>query len=281
MAYFERDYIEIKRDNGVMEIVGTRREGIEKEEVARFFRARLFGMLPVLLFLWALAAAPVVLDILFSHEHRAGGFTIGATVFLSVFAIVPTLVVIKKSMATRARLGLAKPASSEPRPVDAHDALDWKLRKKYKLGRAHDMVCFESAWNDSPRFIGFVGSEDEAEALVRFARRTAAPQVVDLRTDAERAIENSAGSALAPEHEQLARDMVQFLKTHDTGNNMAHYNAFRETFHARSEAIAKGGGYHQALQEIYYRVRQLCGEQGVYFHAGAVENVFNGEYWRS
>lgn len=107
------------------------------------------------------------------------------------------------------------------------------------------------------------------------------PRVVDLRSDAEKMTERNAANRLSPDREKLAQEMVQYLKTHDTGNNMDHYREFRDRFHARSEAIAEGGGYHQALQEIYYRVRQLCGEQGVYFHSGAVDHVFEGDYWRS
>lgn len=105
------------------------------------------------------------------------------------------------------------------------------------------------------------------------------PKVVDLRSDAAKQAESNSGNGLAADREALAREMVQFLKTHDTGNNMDHYNEFRERFHERSEAIAKSGGYNQALQEIYYRVRALCNEQGVYFHSGAVGNVFEGEFW--
>ena len=106
------------------------------------------------------------------------------------------------------------------------------------------------------------------------------PRVVELRSAQEKKIEQNSGNKLKADREALAREMVQFLKTHDTGNNMDDYREFRDKFHKRSEAIADGGGYHQALQEIYYRIRELCNEEGVYFHSGAVDNVFEGEYWQ-
>ena len=88
-------------------------------------------------------------------------------------------------------------------------------------------------------------------------------------------------TALQEDREKLAQEMVAYLKTHDTGNKLEHYNEFRDLFHERAEAIADGGGYHKALKEIYDRIRFLCKEQGIDFHAGAVDNAFKGQYWRS
>ena len=88
-------------------------------------------------------------------------------------------------------------------------------------------------------------------------------------------------TALQEDREKLAQEMVAYLKTHDTGNNLEHYHEFIDLFHERAEAIADGGGYHKALEEIYYRVRFLCKEQGIDFHAGAVDNAFKGQYWRT
>ena len=105
-------------------------------------------------------------------------------------------------------------------------------------------------------------------------------QVVDLRSEEEKQTERNAGRALDAEKERLAQDMFNYLRTHDTGNNMAHYTEFRELFHDRSEAIAENGAYHQGLQQIYYRIRELCSRSGVYFHSGAVDNVFDGGYWQ-
>ena len=312
MAFFERDYIEIKRENISMSVVGTRREGIEQEEVVKYIRKRnarvrrapiLNGLMIVIM--WALAASPIVLEILFSYNHRPDSFSIGCAVFFSLMAIFSAVVIFVKGGLIRGEL--FDPDSPEAQQAIAGEALDRKLKKKYELCQIHDMISMDSALAGHPVFIGsfqrppsdvqrinesafvtkyakqYAQAQMDAlsAALAGAARQTAAPQVVDLRSDAERAIESSAGNALSPEREQLARDMVDFLKTHDTGNNMDHYREFREKFHERSEAIAEGGGYHQALQEIFYRIRQLCGEQGVYFHSGAVENVFNGGYWRS
>ena len=88
-------------------------------------------------------------------------------------------------------------------------------------------------------------------------------------------------SALQEDREKLAQEMVAYLKTHDTGNKMEDYDEFRDLFNERAQAIAEGGGYHKALKEIYYRVRFLCKEQGIDFHAGAVDNAFKGQYWRT
>ena len=91
----------------------------------------------------------------------------------------------------------------------------------------------------------------------------------------------TSNSALQEDREKLAQEMVAYLKTHDTGNKMEHYNEFRDLFHERAQAIAEGGGNYKALKEIYYRIESLCEEQGTDFHAGAVDNAFKGEYWRS
>ena len=86
---------------------------------------------------------------------------------------------------------------------------------------------------------------------------------------------------LQEDWEKLAQDMVAYLKTHDTGNKLEHYQEFRDLFHERAEAIADGGGYNKALKEIYDRIKFLCKEQGIYFHAGAIDNAFKGTYWRT
>lgn len=112
------------------------------------------------------------------------------------------------------------------------------------------------------------------------ARSSFGRPVVDLRSDAEKQIERNAAS-LVEDREALAQEMFQYMRNHDTGNNMEHYREFRNRFHERSEKIANDGGYHQALQEIYYRIKHLCNAAGVYFHSGAVDHVFDGEYWRS
>lgn len=117
--------------------------------------------------------------------------------------------------------------------------------------------------------------------MFRKKKNSSSIKVVDLRSDAAKRAVSNAGNELTADREALAQEMVQFLKTHDTGNNMDHYHEFRERFHERSEAIAESGGYNQALQEIYNRVRALCNEQGVYFHSGGVGNVFEGEFWRN
>lgn len=299
MAFYERDYIEIKRDARGMDIVGTRREGIGREEVVEYLtRDRKKTRWSVVAYaLMSLAMLAGIVAGLFDRS-RIG------ILLLVLFGWVVIVLGIAARDAYR-KLRAIDPEDGDCQRRRAPEALDEKLKGMRVFNDDHDLVSVESAAKGEPAFIGSkpegqldvrgkVRRHGEVEQLTRYAaqqvqasavesaaRPAAAPKVVDLRSDAERAVERSASGALSPEREQLAQDMAAYLKTHDTGNNMAHYREFRDLFHERSEAIAEGGGYHQALQEIYYRIRQLCGEQGVYFHSGGVDHVFEGEYWQS
>ena len=189
MAFFERDYIEIKRENISMSIVGTRREGIEQDEVVRFMRkqnarkkrAPLMWAL-MLVFMWALAAAPVVLDVLFGYRHRAGSFTIGSTVFLSLMAIYCTVMTFVKGGFIREQP--VDVDSAEAQRANAGDALDRKLKKKYELCQAHDMISMDSALAGRPVFIGSfqrplsdVERMNESALVTKYAKQCAQAQM--------------------------------------------------------------------------------------------------------
>ena len=245
MAFFERDYIEIKRENISMSVVGTRREGIEQDEVVKYIRKRnarvrrapiLNGLMIVIM--WALAASPIVLEILFSYNHRPDSFSIGCAVFFSLMAIFSTVVIFVKGGLIRGEL--FDPDSPEAQQAIAGEALDRKLKKKYELCQIHDMISMDSALAGHPVFIGsfqrppsdvqrinesafvtkyakqYAQAQMDAlsAALAGAARQTAAPQVVDLRSDAERAIENSAGNALSPELCSAENPLVAGDKLH-------------------------------------------------------------------
>ncbi len=189
MAFFERDYIEVERENITMRVVGARREGIEQDEVVKFMRKRnaqrkrepfLWALL--LVFMWALAASPVVLDILFSYEHRPDSFTIGCTVFFSLMAIYCTVLAFVKGGFIRQKPDDVD--SAEARQASAGDALDRKLKKKYELCQAHDMISMDSALAGHPVFIGSfprplsdVQRINESAFVTKFAKQYAQAQM--------------------------------------------------------------------------------------------------------
>lgn len=104
-------------------------------------------------------------------------------------------------------------------------------------------------------------------------------QVMDFRSEEEKAIERNSGKPLKADREQLAQDMFDYLRSHDTGNSMHDYEEIRTRFHDRAEKIGDEGG-RPALQEVYYRISALCNSTGSYFHGGAVDNAFDGSYWQ-
>ena len=299
MACFERDYIEIKRETSIMKIVGIRREGVELSDLPKYNKAikrgyALKSIGPFIFMLLIIGCLYLIYKMLTETEG-------GKAVWI-IFGVLFVAAVIWLAIS-----GVQILLDSRKMNPSVTDALDWKLKTEYKLCEMHDMVSVDSALAGNPAFLGSLVMPSlrdqhmrEGTLLTQFAKEyvktqqtttestqtaTAAPatgsRVIDLRSETEKEIEQNSGNQLLPERETLAQEMFQYLKTHDTGNNPEHYREFRALFHERSEAIAESGGYHQALQEIYYRIRQLCKEQGVYFHSGGIDNVFKGDYWQS
>ena len=164
MAFFERDYIEIKRELSNMQFVGIRHEAIEQPDVEKYLRRELtkakwgcaLGIIGPI-FMWALALAPVMLDYLYGYQHRVSSFSIGASVAFSLMAIVVTVLVAKSWKTTWALPKALQPDSPEQQQANAGNALDWLLKKKYELCEAHDMVSVDSALKGFPLTV-FIGS---------------------------------------------------------------------------------------------------------------------------
>ena len=306
MAFYERDYIEIRGKNYKMQITGITRKGINKDEIVEYLLGKKKSAKKAMIFysILSIMGLIIILSPLISDDPTM-------IIPLGIFFTAPTIILAICACKERKKLINCIPEDEGQQYRIAPEALDQKLKNAYKLNDDHDMVSVDSALKGNPEYIGsWKGSapngaakyyrdtlnkeltlyaaahvqsqlNDLKNAAKVNAGNNASASVVDLRSDAEKNIERSANKALSQEREELAQEMFEYLKTHDTGNNMAHYREFRDRFHERSEAIAEGGGYHQALLEIYYRIKQLCSEQGVYFHSGAVDHVFDGGYWQS
>ena len=316
MAYFERDYIEITREHSIMKVVGIRHEGLEEPDLEKYLRAlkRDTALKSIPAFILALLMAGCIYAVYMLLTQT--DMSIALSIIMGVVCLAGLIFCLKGGIGLLRDSHRINPEDKLLQQSSVAQALDWKLKTEHQLCEMHDMVSVESAAKGFPVFIGslvmpqvqqqrmnesalltqcakaYVKAQQTAvesvqttvESIQSAMKSAAAPagtRVVDLRSDAERAIEKDSGNALQADREQLAQDMAAYLKTHDTGNNMEHYREFRRLFHERSEAIADGGGYHQALQEIYYRIRQLCREQGADFHSGAVDHAFEGEYWQS
>jgi hypothetical protein len=104
------------------------------------------------------------------------------------------------------------------------------------------------------------------------------PRVVDLRSDAEKKTEQESGNALEAEHEAFAQELFCMFKTSRPYDSMALLKEVTEKYSPTAQKIANVG-YNPALKKIYYRVTYLCKKEGVYFHPGTLDNIFDGEYW--
>ena len=305
MNDFERVYVEVRRkgERGIS-IESTRSRGIDREHVVEYIRKTrkktLCGIIAMILFF-------SIIPVAFLVELFRGA--IRTPVFFALFAAGEAAVgffLVRGQLRKYRRLS---PDDATCVHKSAPDALDGYLKQTHHLNEKHDMISAACVLDDKVHYIGstingssirwihekekvvnaiqkYLQTPGNDPALIRgrYAEAGASvsqPRVADLRSDREREIERNAGTPLQPEREKLAQEMAAYLKTHDTGNNMDHYREFRTLFHDRAEKIAGDGGYHQALQEIYYRIRQLCAAEGTYFHSGAVDHAFEGEYWRS
>jgi hypothetical protein len=104
------------------------------------------------------------------------------------------------------------------------------------------------------------------------------PRVVDLRSEAEKKIERESGNALEAEHEAFAQELFSMFKTSRPYDSMALLKEVTEKYSPTAQKIA-AQGYNPALKKIYYRVMYLCKKEGIYFHSGTLDNIFDGEYW--
>ena len=93
MAFYEREFIEIKREKAKMEIIGTMKCSMEQKDVRRYLASRkpkekrrmgAFGALTALV--WLLAALPAVAALFLTNNPnpRLGGGTLALTVIFAL-----------------------------------------------------------------------------------------------------------------------------------------------------------------------------------------------------
>ena len=109
MAFYEQEFIEIKREKAKMEIIGTMKCSVEQEDVRRYLASRkpkekcrmsAFGALTALV--WLLAALPAVAALFLTNNPnpRLGGGTLALTVIFALIAIICTVCYVRIFSAT-------------------------------------------------------------------------------------------------------------------------------------------------------------------------------------
>ena len=162
MAFFEREFIEIKRENFKMEIVGTLKSSVEQEDVRQYINAfvkkekrAIVGGVIVIIIMWFIAAVPVLGELFWTNDPNPhlGPGTITMTAIFAIMAIVCTVGFGKGISASRQIIAAADPDSLEQLIADAPDAAIWKQKKQWEMCYAHDLVPLESAVKGQPVFL--------------------------------------------------------------------------------------------------------------------------------
>ena len=162
MAFFEREFIEITRDNYKMEIVGPLKCSVEQEDVRQYINASvkkekraIVGGVIVIIVMWFIAAVPVLGELFWTndpHPHLGPG-TITMTAIFAIMAIVCTVGFGKGISASRQIIAKADPDSPEQVIANVPDAAIWKQKKQWEMCYAHDLVPLESAVKGQPVFL--------------------------------------------------------------------------------------------------------------------------------
>lgn len=176
MTFYEREFIEIKRENAKMEIIGTMKCSVEQEDVRRYLASRklkeklcmgAFGVWIVLV--WLLAAFPAVAALFLTNNPnpRLGGGTLALTVIFALIAIIWTLGYVRSASASRQIISQINPDSPEQLRAAAPDAVVWKQNRQWELCHAHDLVPLESALKGHPVFLGSQRPTDDTKRFLR------------------------------------------------------------------------------------------------------------------
>lgn len=161
MAFFEREFIEIKREKYKMEIAGLLKCSVEQEDVRQYIKARakkekisvIAGLIGVIV-MWFFTALPILMALVWTNDpnpHIGPGTAALAAAFglaaaWCTFCFMKTLPGAKLLIA-------ADPDSPGRLIADAPDAAIWKQKKQWEMCYSHDLVLLESAVKGQPVFL--------------------------------------------------------------------------------------------------------------------------------
>ena len=162
MAFFEREFIEIKRENYKMNIVGTLTGSVEREDVRQYImdkvkkeKRAIVGNTILMIIMWLIAAIPAIGTLFFSNDpnRHLGPGTIALTVIFGLMALYCTVVSVKAVSRSKQIIAKADPDSPEQISANAPDAVIWKVKKQWEMCYSHDLVPLESAVKGRPVFL--------------------------------------------------------------------------------------------------------------------------------
>ena len=162
MAFFEREFIEIKRDNYKMNIVGTLAGSVEEEDVRQYITAfvkkekrAIVGNVVLMIIVWLLAMIYPIGEFVFSNNPNPhlGPGGIAITAIFSLIALYCTVISVKAVSSSKKLIAKADPDSPEQIIADAPDAVIWKMKKQWEMCYSHDLVPLESAVKGRPLFL--------------------------------------------------------------------------------------------------------------------------------
>lgn len=301
MVIYEQAYITIQREKKTStQFLGPQNESVDREEVVRYLQKKQKKKRNTMIGCGILCASIPLLLLILYLSHVEGMTLKGVLITAAGMLAAGALLIFMEKKEYNAFSPVLFSDKFAP------TVLEDKLRRERSLSWKKDMVSVASVLKGHPYYLapgsntsGKIDSYEKSrlELFVReYMRRPDADlsavngrivnpreaqesAVVDLRSAEERQMELDGNKQLGHKQEALAQEMAAFMQTHDTGNNPDALEAFREQFRARAEGIAINGG-RKALQQVYYRIKYLCAEKGINFHSGAVDHVFEGQYWR-
>ena len=162
MAFYEREFIEIMRQNYKMEIVGTLTGSVEREDVRDYMIAFVkkekrttVGDTILIIIVWLIAAVPAIGTLFFSNDpnRHLGPGTIALTVVFGLIALLCTVLSGKAHSNSKQLIANADPDSPEQIAANAPDAVIWKMKKQWEMCYSHDLVPLESAVKGQPVFL--------------------------------------------------------------------------------------------------------------------------------
>ena len=162
MAFFEREFIEIKRDNYKMNIIGTLTGSVEEEDVRQYITAfvkkekrAIVGNVVLMIIVWLLAMIYPIGEFVFSNNPNPhlGPGGIAITVIFSLIALYCTVISVKAVSSSKKLIAKADLDSPEQIIADAPDAVIWKMKKQWEMCYSHDLVPLESAVKGRPLFL--------------------------------------------------------------------------------------------------------------------------------
>lgn len=180
MAFYEREFIEIKRDNYKMKIVGPLKCSVEQEDVRQYIMACVrkekiaIAMRVVLVvILWLFAALPLLGEFMLSsnpNPHIGPGM-IALTIVFALAAAWCTFISAKSIPASKRFIANADPDSPEQLLASASDAVIWKQKKQWEICYSHDLVPLESVMANCPVFlsdgVNFANRMNDTERSLR------------------------------------------------------------------------------------------------------------------